>query len=138
MTTGSLGKVYQDNEIIIRQGDKGNCMFVIQEGVVEVLKEEGAKKVLLAELGKGEFFGEMALFEDEVRLATVRAKGEVRAVTIDKKNFLKRVHQDPSIAYRLVQSLIDRLQEANTRIMQIVELSQSGQTIRIGVDRKKD
>lgn len=138
MTTGSLGKVYQDNEIILRQGDKGNCMFVIQDGVVEVLKEEGGKKVLLAELGKGEFFGEMALFEDEVRLATVRAKGEVRAVTIDKKNFLKRVHQDPSIAYRLVQSLIDRLQEANTRIMQIVELSQSGQTIRIGADRKKD
>ena len=74
----------------------------------------------------------MALFEDEERSATARALGEVRILTIDKKNFLRRVHQDPSIAYRLVQTLIDRIQNLNNQILTLIPNSEPAQgTIRL-------
>jgi len=119
MTTGALGKNYLDGEIIIRQGEEGDCMYVIQEGQVEVFQEDGGKEIHLAVAGEGEFIGEMAIFEREVRSATVRALGNVRVLTVDKKNFLRRVHQDPSLAYRLVQNLSHRIREMNTELFRL-------------------
>ncbi|MFC1734258.1 cyclic nucleotide-binding domain-containing protein, partial [candidate division KSB1 bacterium] len=66
-----LGRQYKDDEIIIKQGDIGDCLYVIQEGKVEVLDESGEKEIKLAELGETEFFGEMGLFEKDVRSCTV-------------------------------------------------------------------
>jgi CRP-like cAMP-binding protein len=94
METGALGKVYEDGQILIRQGEVGDCMYVIQKGQVAVFREKNGHEVGLAVLGEGEIFGEMAVFEREVRSATVRALGEVRALTVDKKNFLRRIQED--------------------------------------------
>jgi len=116
MAKGALGKVYKNAEVIIQQGDKEDCMYVIQEGQVEVVREEVGHEVRLAIIGEGDFFGEMAIFENEVRSATVRAMGQTRVLTVDKKNFLRRVHEDPSIAYKLVQSMSHRIREMNTEI----------------------
>jgi hypothetical protein len=109
--TGELGKVYQDGEIIIRQGEIGDCMFVIQEGQVEVILEQNGRDPRRIVRGPGEFFGEMAIFEREVRMATVRALGQARILTVDKKNFMRRMHEDPSLAYRLVQTMSQRIRE---------------------------
>lgn len=119
MAKGALGKVYKNAEVIIQQGDKGECMYVIQEGQVEVVREEVGHQVRLAVIGEGDFIGEMAIFENEVRSATVRALGQVRVLTVDKKNFLRRVHEDPSIAYKLVQSMSHRIREMNTEITRL-------------------
>ena len=70
-----LGKKYSDGEVIVRQGDKGNCMFVIQQGEVDVLANTDDGELQLRTLGPNDFFGEMALFEEEVRTATIRARG---------------------------------------------------------------
>jgi CRP-like cAMP-binding protein len=75
---GLWARYKNDGEIIIRQGDIGDCMYVIQEGQVEVIVEQGDREVQLAVRGKGELFREMAIFEKERRLATVRAVGTVR------------------------------------------------------------
>lgn len=115
-TTGGLGKVYEDGEVIIRQGDVGDCMYVIQEGQVEVVAEGDDKDVHLATLGDSDFFGEMAIFEREARSATVRASGRVRVLTVEKKTFLRRIHEDPSLAYRLVQSMSHRIRELNAEV----------------------
>ncbi|MFC2029390.1 cyclic nucleotide-binding domain-containing protein [Chloroflexota bacterium] len=115
-TTGGLGKTYQDGEVIIRQGEVGDCMYVIQEGEVEVIAEGDDRDVHLATLGDGAFFGEMAIFEREVRSATVRALGSVRVLTVEKKTFLRRIHEDPSLAYRMVQSMSGRIRELNAEV----------------------
>lgn len=115
MKEGELGKVYQAGEVIVRQGDVGSCMYVIQEGQVEILQEREGRDVQLAVLEEGEFFGEMSLFESEVRSATVRAAGPVRVLTVDKKTFLRRIHEDPSLAFRIVEKLSRRLREMNER-----------------------
>jgi len=117
--TGALGKLYNDREIIVRQGDVGDCMYVIQEGLVEVVVENDDQEIIIAVRGEGEFFGEMAIFEREVRMATVRALGDARILTIDEKNFLRRIHEDPSLAYRVVRTMSQRIRALAARIAEI-------------------
>ena len=117
--TGALGKVYQDGEAIVRQGEVGDCMYVIQEGQVEVLVERDGKETRLDSLEAGDFFGEMAIVERQVRMATVRAKGQVRALTIDKRNFLRRIHEDPSLAYRILQTMSHRVRELGAEVARL-------------------
>jgi CRP-like cAMP-binding protein len=116
MRNKKLGRVYKDGEIIIKQGEKGNCLYVIQQGKVEVIHETPDGDVKVAELGETEFFGEMGLFEEDVRSCTVRAAGEAKVLTIDKRNFYKSIHRDSSLAYRLLEKMSSRLREANDKI----------------------
>jgi CRP-like cAMP-binding protein/flavin-dependent dehydrogenase len=114
MEKTDLGKFYNDGEIIVRQGEKGNCMYVIQSGVAEVVQTgHDNKEIRMALLSKGDVFGEMAIFQEEVRSATVRARGKVRVIVVDKRIFLKRVHEDPSFAYTLLQKMTHRINELN-------------------------
>jgi CRP/FNR family cyclic AMP-dependent transcriptional regulator len=119
MTKGALGKVYEGGEIIVRQGEKGDCMYVIQEGQVEVVQVKGDDIVRLAALDQGDFFGEMAIFEQETRSATVRALGEVRLLTVDRKTFLRRIQEDPSLAFRVVQTMSGRINQLNQELVSL-------------------
>jgi CRP-like cAMP-binding protein len=119
MDTGALGKVYNDRDVIVRQGDEGNCMYVIQAGEVEVVREGDGAEVALAVLGAGDVFGEMALFDREARSATVRAKGEARVLTLDKRTFMRRVHEDPSVAFRILQRMSHRIRQLNEEVARL-------------------
>jgi CRP-like cAMP-binding protein len=119
MEKGALGRVYQDGEKLIRQGETGDCMYVIQEGEVEILVEKDGLEVRLGVRGKGEIIGEMAIFEREVRSATARALGPVRALTVDKRTFLRRVQEDPSLAFRLVQTMSRRIRELDEELARL-------------------
>ena len=91
MKNKKLGKLYNDGDIIIKQGTKGKCLYVIQEGKVDVIHETPGGDIKVAELGESDFFGEMGLFEEDVRSCTVRASGHVKILTIDKRNFFKSI-----------------------------------------------
>jgi len=119
MNIGALGKIYQKGEIIVRQGEIGDCMYVVQDGFVEVVIESGNKQVQLNILGKNEFFGEMAVFEHEIRTATVRALGPVRILTVDHKNFLQRIHEDPSLAYRMMEVMSNRINKLSEEVARL-------------------
>ena len=119
MNVGELGKIYQDGEVIVKQGEVGDCMYVVQDGIVEVLIESGNQQVVLNLLGKNEFFGEMALFEHEIRTATVRALGPVRILTVDHKNLLQRIHEDPSLAYRVMDVMSNRIDKLSEEVAQL-------------------
>jgi len=116
---GELGRLYQDGETILRQGDAGDCMYVIQEGEADIIVEQGGKEIKVRTAGPGEIIGEMAIFEKEVRCASVRAAGPVRALTVDKRTFLTRVHEDPSLAFRIVQSMSQRIRELTAEIARL-------------------
>jgi CRP-like cAMP-binding protein len=111
-----LGRVYDPGKAIVTQGDDGDSMFVIQSGEVEVVKDLDGREVLLGTMGPGDFFGEMALFQNEPRSATVRAATEVRALTIDRRALLRRLDQDPHLAFRIVESMADRILELHDRL----------------------
>lgn len=116
MKLGELGRIYRTGETIVTQGEVGDCMYVIQSGKVEVVRESGTRQVKLADLGEGDFFGEMALFDRDVRSATVRPLGEVRVLTIDKKMFLRKIHEDPSLAFRVMEKMSRRIRELDDQV----------------------
>ncbi|KPJ60888.1 MAG: hypothetical protein AMJ46_04115 [Latescibacteria bacterium DG_63] len=119
MDSSTLGKVYEDGEVIVRRGDTGDSMYVIQEGQVEVLVEKDGKEVRLRVLGDGEFVGEMSIFEREVRSATVRALGKARLLTVDKKNLLRRIHEDPSLAFRIIETMSRRIRDLTNEVVRL-------------------
>ncbi len=115
----ALGQLYQDGENIVAQGEEGQCLYVIQSGTVEVLQEQKGEEIHIAELYEGDFFGEMAVFERDVRSSTVRSKGDSRILTIDKKTLLGRIQEDPSLAFRMLQKMSSRIREIDTRLSTI-------------------
>jgi len=117
MVGGALGKVYRDGESIVRQGETGDCMYVVQGGRVEVFQNSPiAGMQHLAFLEAGDFFGEMAVFEKELRSATVRASGEARVLRIDKKALLTRIREDPLLAVNLLKTMSHRIRNLNEEI----------------------
>lgn len=120
-----LGKHYSEGETIFRQGEAGNCMFVIQEGSVEAVAETDGAEVRLRTMGPNDFFGEMALFEKEVRTATIRALEPTRVLTIDKRNFLGGIHEDPSLAFRIVETMSHRIRDLTERLASREETSKA-------------
>ena len=119
MKTSELGKTFDDGEVIIRQGDAGDVMYEILDGQVEVLQEKEGEAVRLAILDKGDFFGEMAIFEREKRSATVRAHGQVRVLTVDKKILLRRISEDPSLALRILERMSRRIRELDGELVRL-------------------
>jgi CRP-like cAMP-binding protein len=116
MESGALGKIYEDGEIIIRQGEECDCMYVIQEGEVDILADVDGEETHIAVRQAGEFIGEMSIFDSDRRSATVRARGPARLLTIDKRNFISRIHQDPSIAFRLVEIMSHRIRDLTAKL----------------------
>lgn len=117
MVSNTLGRLYKDGEVIIKKGTTGDCVYVIQSGRVEVIDEIHGKEIKVAELSDKEFFGEMALFEKDVRSCTVRALGDAKILTLDRRNFYKTIQQDPSIAFRLLEKMSTRLRETNKKLV---------------------
>ena len=117
MVRGALGKVCRDGEAIVEQGKLGQSMYVVQGGRVEVVqRSDRGDEQHLAYLDAGDFFGEMAVFEKEVRSATVRADGEARVLKIDKRTLLTRIREDPLLAINLLKTMSHRIRDLNTEI----------------------
>lgn len=116
---GALGRTYQDGEVVVRQGEEGDCLFVVQEGQLEVVREEDGREVHIRMVGPDELFGEMAVFERQRRSATVRARGPARVLTLDKRNFLRRVNEDPSLAFRIVETMSRRVRELSGQVVEL-------------------
>ncbi len=119
MSEAALGRLYEDGEIVVRQGEVGDCLYVIQDGTVEFLTEEDGTEVILRTAGANEVFGEMAIFERQTRSATVRARGPARILTVDKKNFMRRINEDPSLAFNLVVTMSHRVRELSHEVVQL-------------------
>jgi CRP-like cAMP-binding protein len=118
---GDLGKLYKHGEVLCREGDKGDHMYIIQRGTAEVVTSNGDHETSLATLSEGAIIGEMAIFEKEPRSATVRAVGEVLALTVDKKNLLRRVSEDPTLAFRLIRTLSERVRRLTITVRDLTE-----------------
>ena len=115
--TDAMGHRYEDGEVIYHQGDTGDAMYAIQSGKVEVIQRRGDKEFCLAELGGGDLFGEMALFGEGKRSATVRAVGTVWVYTLERDSLLRRIHEDPSMAFKLIQQLCYRIRDLETMLV---------------------
>lgn len=119
MNTGDLGEAFANGEVIFREGEVGHCMYVVQDGQVEVFVGSGDDEIQINVLESGAFFGEMAVFDRDVRSASVRALGPARILTVDKKNLMRRVHQDPALAFRLIETMSHRIRRQTAMIVEL-------------------
>ena len=114
----SLEHVYAKDEVIVRQDEVGNSLFLIGSGSAEALLEVGeGPPIHLSTMGKGEVFGEMAFFEQRSRAATVRAKEPCTVLEVRGPEFQKLVDDYPDIEFRLLLKMSERLRHTNEHVL---------------------
>jgi CRP-like cAMP-binding protein len=118
-----LGRLYRDGDVICRQGELADCMYVIQEGQAEVMVRHGEKEFCLAVLGAGDYFGQAELLEQGARLATLRAVGSAAVLTIDRRTFLRQLHEDPSLGMRVIRNMSRRIHHLEQALMRSADLA---------------
>lgn len=99
---------YKANEMVFETGDTGDLMYLVKEGQVEVLQKVGDYQKQVAVLEKGDFFGEMAVFEEVTRAHSVRTLSDAKLVTIDRGGFKSMLTRNAEIAVRMIRKLSKR------------------------------
>ena len=124
-------KNYPKNSMIILEEEYGDKIFIVKEGTVKITRvnDEG-KEVILALLGVGDFFGEMAILDGKSRSANALAQEKCECVTINREDFLDLLRNNYQICMNLLEEMAVRLRKSD---QQIEALSLSDAEHRIGV-----
>jgi CRP/FNR family transcriptional regulator len=116
---------FAGGETVFREGDHSNTCYVVRSGHARAVREHGdGRQIALATFGPGDIFGELAMFDDEVRSATVEAVDEVETLAILGPDMRRLMLQRPELAVALAGALSRRLRATNERLS-----SQSFQTV---------
>ena len=111
-----FGKEFPKGTELFREGETGKEMFVIQAGKVSITKHVRDVAKVLAVLGPGEFFGEMAIISNKPRNASAVVQEDARLLVIDPKTFEGMIRGNAEIAVRMIKKLAERLSEADAQI----------------------
>jgi CRP/FNR family cyclic AMP-dependent transcriptional regulator len=107
---------YGVGDVIFEEGSTGRELFVVLDGEVEIAKVDGDRKTVIVTLGKGEFFGEMAVIDGSSRSATaIAASSGTRVMRINHARFVYLVSQQPAFALMIMDALSKRLRVSNDR-----------------------
>ena len=116
-----FGTLFDKGVVVTSQGEPGDTMYIIQSGEVEVVQEKDETETVLAQLGKGDFFGEMALIGDFPRTATVRTLSRCRLLPIARSSLLNRTQSDTSVVSHLLEIIIHRIVRTNRMLSTRIE-----------------
>ena len=109
---------YKNNETIIKSGQLEKRMYIILEGAVAITLTDGSDHFPVANLKKGDFFGEISLFINTPRSATAKAMGDVKLAFIDNEEQLKSfLIKNPFFAAKMVSILAQRLAKTDEILM---------------------
>src|SRR5882757_8204195 len=101
-------------DVIFEEGSTGRELFVVLDGRIDIVKLNGASKTVIVTLGKGEFFGEMAVIDGSARSATaIAAAPHTRVMRINHARFVYLVSQQPAFALMIMDALSKRLRASN-------------------------
>ena len=105
---------YGVSEVIFEEGSTGRDLYVVLDGKVDIVKGSGPARTVVISLGKGEFFGEMAVIDGSARSATaVAAAPGTRVMRINHARFVYLVSQQPAFALMVMDALSKRLRASN-------------------------
>ena len=110
-------KSFQEGDVIFYEGDRDKDLFIITSGHAEVVKNILEDEVILAQLHPGDFFGEMAMFSEAARTATVRAAPDLKAIVISEGSFKSQIKQLPDWFGNMFAVMVDRLREMNNKVI---------------------
>ena len=119
LSSFTFTKTFGPGELIVEEGRTGNGMYVIMSGEVEVVKGLASENPqVIAVLGPGEVFGEMALLGEWPRTASVRAVKASECVGVDRWVFLAELARRPQLAVSMLQILARRLRDADAKLVE--------------------
>jgi CRP/FNR family transcriptional regulator len=108
---------FEGGEVVFREGDQSDTCYIVRTGLCRAIREhQDGRSITLAHFGPGDIFGELAMFDDERRSATVEAIDPTDATAILGADMRRLLRQHPDIAVKLISSLGRRLRETNERL----------------------
>jgi CRP-like cAMP-binding protein len=130
---------YAKDDVIFHADESGDIFCLIKEGQVKVtmISPEG-KEIILSILGPGDFFGEMALLDNEPRSATIIATEPLEIVTIWRSDFLHILSENFSITQKVLAELSKRLRNASNRIESLATMDVYGRLARFFLDTARE
>ena len=114
-------RAYQIGDAIFSEGDVSAEMYIIQEGRVAVTRQVAGREVFLATLERGDFFGEMALLDDQPRHATCYALAPTRLLAIRSGELLMKLRRDPTFALEMLQTMSRRIRYLEAHVGKVME-----------------
>ena len=128
----SRERAYPRNSVILFEDDPGDALYVVATGQVKVvLIGEDGREVILSVMGEGEFFGEMALIDDEPRSAHVIAMEDSTLLVIRREDFQDLLKQTPGIGLALLRELSRRLRRVDEKVGSLVLLDVNGRVAQL-------
>src|SRR6267378_5103642 len=113
----AVPREFEPGEVVFREGDSSDTCYVVRDGRARAVRTHRAgRTITLATFGPGDIFGELAMFEDERRSATVEAVEPTTVVAVLGPDMRRLMTEHPEISTRLVVALGRRLREANERL----------------------
>ena len=117
----AVPRTFEPGQIVFREGDASDTCYIVRSGRARAVREHpDGRTITLATFGSGDIFGELAMFEDELRSATVEAVQRTSVVAVLGPDMRRLMVEHPQIAIRLVVALGRRLRETNERLGQTV------------------
>jgi CRP/FNR family cyclic AMP-dependent transcriptional regulator len=114
MTIEKCINEYDVADVIFEEGSTGRELYVVLEGKIDIVKDSGTTRTTIVTLGKGEFFGEMAVIDGSSRSATaVAAAPKTKVMRINHARFVYLVSQQPAFALMIMDALSKRLRASN-------------------------
>ena len=119
---------YRRNETIFHQGDPGDSLYVIESGAVKIVlpDPEGEEGAIIATLGTGDFFGELALLDGEEHSATAVALEPTEAMVLRREAFDRLVDEEPDLRRALFAGLVGELRRLTTHVGELHFLNLPG------------
>jgi CRP-like cAMP-binding protein len=126
-----FGKEFAKGTILFLEGQPGREMYVLQSGKVAISKKVREVEKVLAVLGPGEFFGEMAVISNRPRNASAVVQEDAKLLVIDSKTFEGMIRGNSEIAVRMIKKLADRLSEADEQIENLLLADPTSRVLRM-------
>jgi CRP/FNR family transcriptional regulator len=113
----AVPRAFEPGQVVFREGDASDTCYIVRSGSARAVREHAdGRTITLATFGPGDIFGELAMFEDELRSATVEAVQPTEVVAVLGPDMRRLMVEHPEISIRLVVALGRRLRETNDRL----------------------
>lgn len=119
-------KNYKDGEVIFRQGEPGTEMYIIKEGGVRVVRDLEKGRQVIANLIYGDFFGEMAIFDDLPRSASAQSEGDSILRVLDRQTIKNGIKTNPEMAFYLLEIMSRRLRQVDEQLEELMNERDNG------------
>ena len=111
-------KDYPQEEIVVKEGESGDTMFLIVSGEVSVIRNHGTEQeTVIAKIAEDDYFGEMALFEDKPRSATVKTNTDAKLLAVGKLEFEEIMREFPQISINICRVFSRRIRDLQEKFL---------------------